>query len=113
EMEAAKFQFGDIRGAMLHGANLSRADFLKTNMARVDVSMANLRMANLQRADLSEANFQGAELWGVALQEEDWISRLSGWKVAGEKVIRAQYFVTKDTARRYHDVHYLLLPISQ
>ncbi len=112
DMEEARFQFGIINGAMLYGANLVKTDFLKTSMVRIDVSEVNLSMANLQRTDLTEANFSGVKLEGVALQEEDWISKLAEWKVAGASVIRNEYIVTKDTVKRFHDVHYLLVRAS-
>lgn len=110
DMREVKFQFGEINGAMLYQANLWKADFLKTDMIKVDLSLANLTMANLQRTDLTDASFEGANLFGVAVQEEDWLEKLAQWKVTGREAIREQNIVTKDTARRYHDIHFLLIP---
>lgn len=110
EMVGVKFQFGKLSGATLYNANLLKADFLKTNMVKVDFANAILSMANLQRTDLTDANFDGANLYGVAVQEEDWIEKLTQWQVAGREAISARSVVIKDTARRYHDVHFLLVP---
>lgn len=108
DMEQAKFQFGTMNGAMLYGANLVQTDFLKTSLTRTDFSKANLTWANLQRTDILDVNFEDANLTGVALQEADWLAKLSEWNVAGEQAISDTYIVAKDTAQRFHDVHFLL-----
>ena len=73
------FDFLQIVGRFLSGANLSRANLSRVNLSGANLSHANLSHANLSRADLSRANLGDANLRGAYLSGAD----LSGADLSG------------------------------
>jgi uncharacterized protein YjbI with pentapeptide repeats len=64
------FNYKDMRGVNLQGANLSHAKFIGANLSEANFCKADLTHAKLAQAQLYRADFKEANLTGACIQ--DW-----------------------------------------
>ncbi|MDC3337119.1 pentapeptide repeat-containing protein [Flavobacteriales bacterium] len=86
------FQYADLSGAILHESDLSGSDligtrFIKTNFTKVNLGNARLVQADFTQAILYETALNNAKV------ENNWFTKVSEWKVLGEKNLFNAYVI--------------------
>jgi len=96
DLRGAFLQWTDFSGAFLDEADLSDTDLFRANLKRAQLVKANLSgstmtYAIVSEANLTETNLTGAVLTNLIFAEQDWLTLLDKWKVAGAQDIQAEY----------------------
>ena len=71
QLQEAQFELGNLKGAILVGAQLQGANFVTAQLASADLSNAKLQAADFSQAKLQGAYFLGAKLQAAKLVNAD------------------------------------------